>query len=935
MEEKRSEMASGLHLSPRVKNALWTALMAALAFAIPFLVLILLFASNSFYPFAPEGTTMIMIDAQSQYVAFFRYFKYVLMGEESWVYTLSKTYGGNFMSLYAFYLGSPFNLLLPLINDADIPTFMLFTSLVKMALAGLFFYLLLRFKSGHDQLIYLLFSTAYALCSYSFVYLCNLMWLDAVMILPLVALGIYQIAVNKQFLVYPLALAYALVSSWYTGFMVAVFSVLFFLVVFFAQGREHWKWRPVLSFGAMSLAGGFLAAFSWLAAFLHFAGTKAGGGMSLPSWDEFNSLTVVLEGFLTNHYVGTSSISRYGGFATYFVSTPVLVFLLMYFGNKSHSWRERLLDLALLAFYLLAIWNKALDTLMHGGSVPTWFPARYSFVIAFFACYVAAKEGEKLKETSYLGLAIPAVALPVVLLIVALNENDMGNLYEYSVPGLVVYLLTWAFAVAAVVFSKMKPAIAKNIVTTASLAALLMGIYSSALGGDRVLTANVESGALQTQMEYLADDAFQSDVDLIKSHDDSLYRMENTFLRDGSYNGNDNDPMFYRFPGVSHFSSTENKELMSYARKIGFYYNGFTEGFDGGSTLAMNSYLGIKYLLDDGNGPAFLSSLTNLDFPSQNGTLFYENQYVLPMAFLTERTGSYFVNEGVRFDEETIRWFDHFQYQNEIYKTMNGSVVDAEGNREDIFKPLVITGISTNGLTYEVDKLGDYYVSGPSGSSITFSFIVPEEAYDDNLYVFLKDINDDLRTYVDGRYVEMLSYWHNGIRSLEDNATHAHTLRVSLTASADRLRVSPELYYEDLDVLSRYAEAIKEGGSLDLKLEGGSGFAAKGTIDVTASDKALLFTIPYEDGMAIYVDGKKMETERKFNIFTSCNLDGVSLGKHEIEIRYQDNGLVYGAILSFLGIAGIAGYGFYFYWSKKKPKRDGHDEAKPEETPPE
>lgn len=907
-------------LSPKLKEILRASLMAALSFIIPFLVLIVLYASNAFYPFASEGTTMIMIDAQSQYVAFFRYFKYVLMGEESWIYTLSKTYGGNFMSLYAFYLGSPFNLLLPLIDDADIPTFMLFTSLVKMALAGLFFYLLLRFKNGHDRIIYLLFSTAYALCSYSFVYLCNLMWLDAAMVLPLVALGIFQIVLNKQFLVYPLALAYAIISSWYTGFMVAVFSVFFFLVTFLAQPAGERKWRSVLAFGVTSLAGGFLAAFSWLAAFLHFAGTKAGGGMSLPSWTEFNSLSMVLEGFLTNHYVGTSSISRYGGFATYFVSTPVLVFLLMYFGNKSHSWRERLLDLALLAFYLFAIWNKALDTLMHGGSVPTWFPARYSFVIAFFASYLASKEGEKIEETGYLGLTFPALALPVVLLIVVLAPNDMGNLYEYSIPGLIIYLATLALAATSVIVFRKKPDLSKHVLTVLSLAAVLMGVYSSALGGNRVLSANVESGTLQTQLEYLADCYFQSDVDLIKGYDHSLYRMENTFLRDGSYNGNDNDPMFYRFPGVSHFSSTENKELMAYARKIGFYYNGFTEGFDGGSTLAMNAYLGIKYLLDDGNGPAFLSSLKTLDFPSQNGTDFYENQYVLPMAFLTEKTGSYFVNEGTRFDEETIRWFDHFQYQNEIYKTIDGSIKDEEGNKEDIFKPLLISSISTNGLDYEQDKLGDYYVTGTAGSSITFRFTVPEEAYDDNLYVFLKDINDDLKTYVDGRYVEMLSYWHNGIRSLEDNASHSHTLRVVLGSNANRLRVSPELYYEDLDVLSRYAGAIKENGSPDLRLEGGSSFLAKGTIEITEANKALLFTIPYEDGMNIYVDGKKMKTERKFNIFTSCDLDEISLGKHEIEIRYEDKGLIYGAILSFLGIAGLGGYGFYFYRSKRKEK---------------
>lgn len=51
-------------------------------------------------------------DGNIQYLDFFSYFKDVLSGENSLIYTFSKTLGGSNIAVFSYYLASPFNLLI-------------------------------------------------------------------------------------------------------------------------------------------------------------------------------------------------------------------------------------------------------------------------------------------------------------------------------------------------------------------------------------------------------------------------------------------------------------------------------------------------------------------------------------------------------------------------------------------------------------------------------------------------------------------------------------------------------------------------------------------------------------------------------------------------------------------------------------------------------
>ena len=215
----------------------WTrfSLFLLLSFSLPVLLGVLVLKQNGFYPFDSNGITIISIDFQSQYISYLRYYRKLLIENGSLIYTTSKTFGGDFLSIFTYYLASPFNLLLPFIAEKDIPFFMLRTDCIKRAFASAFIYLLCRFKFQKPHLAYIGLSIGYGRRSYFFVYSSNFRWLDALRWLPLVILGYEFVKEGKHLYLYPLAVFRTRMAGWYLGAMVCLFLLLLFLADFFSR----------------------------------------------------------------------------------------------------------------------------------------------------------------------------------------------------------------------------------------------------------------------------------------------------------------------------------------------------------------------------------------------------------------------------------------------------------------------------------------------------------------------------------------------------------------------------------------------------------------------------------------------------------------------------------------------------------------------------
>ena len=117
-----------------------------IAFVFPLVLISVLIGSSGISLFAYEGNTMIMSDMQSQYICYLRSFRNLLLNNGSFVYTTETVFGTNYMSIFTYYLASPFNYLVVLFDETALPLFFVWSSILKMSFAGFNFYLLARFS---------------------------------------------------------------------------------------------------------------------------------------------------------------------------------------------------------------------------------------------------------------------------------------------------------------------------------------------------------------------------------------------------------------------------------------------------------------------------------------------------------------------------------------------------------------------------------------------------------------------------------------------------------------------------------------------------------------------------------------------------------------------------------------------------------------------
>ena len=879
-------------------------------------LLMIMFSLNGFALFSHQGNTIISFDMQSEYIAYLRYFKRMLLKDGQLdAYSFSKDFGGDFLSIYTFYLASPFNYLVVFVKDIDLPLFFLWTSIIKMSLGGSFMYLLVKYKTNKDSLAFWGFGIAYGLVSYSFIYLSNYMWIDGVMVLPLVILGLEKLKYRQNPVIYIFALAYGFITGWYIGTFIAIFSVLFFIARFIAhKGNLKERLFYLLRFSIFSFIGGMIACSNWLVAFSHFSGTKATN--ALPAFKTL-SFSMFFSGALENGYISHSNITINAGYMPLFISIAVIALAVMFFFNKGYDLKTRLSYLGILVFYYVVSLFNTTNALMHGGREPTWFPARYAFVISFLICYLGALEINKREETPLWGILSPiglmAVVIPIVLLIPNEQYKTTQKTYQLSVISLVIYLSAILLMLLDYLLKNKKVNFKyQDVVLTTGI--MFLTILSAYRGGNNVVKTNTSEMLYQKYETYLQDLKYD---DIFDGEEEEFHRTETLFNRPGNYNQINNNPLFYGFNGLSHFSSNSKKDVGNYMAKLGFLYNGFFTKYSGGSTVAINSLLGVKYVYDDKdvnkvNKNTFINHYPYQSENIRDNIVRYENVDALSLTFTSNKTNDYYIGEGERpLGHETTYWYDDFEYQNQIFKTLSG-------RDENIFSPLEIISVEPgSSLTWTEDEYGiRRYTTESENTSILVKFRYNGLINDHiNFYVGEKSLSKT-RFYIDNNYVGENSYWNRGIRgiSIVDNAVH--TLRMYISEPLNEKPIRIELYSEDIDVLEKHLNDISIGHPAFKVTKNYHSYGLKAEVNLTKEDKDLIFTIPFEKGIHIYVDGKEVKAYKKLNIFTAIDLNKIETGKHEIEVIYEDRVYLGASIVSCLFIGGAIFYCTYFYLKK-------------------
>ena len=193
------------------------------AFFFPVLTCCIGFAAVGIFPFGSRSA--LIIDGVHQYLGFYEEFLHQI-GQGVWWTFSGHAMGYSFYSLFSYYLSSPFNFLILLfmqflyVNEA-----VTLVVLLKIGLTGAFMAWYVLKKKPGQELTAVCTGCMYALSNYVLGYYSNLMWLDCVMLLPVFAWTIERLVQTGHWRIYAVVLGYCILSNYYMGFILCVFSV--------------------------------------------------------------------------------------------------------------------------------------------------------------------------------------------------------------------------------------------------------------------------------------------------------------------------------------------------------------------------------------------------------------------------------------------------------------------------------------------------------------------------------------------------------------------------------------------------------------------------------------------------------------------------------------------------------------------------------------
>ena len=217
-----------------------------LAFFIPVIIMVIVFIQRGIFPFGENS--FLRTDMYHQYAPFFQEFREKLTSGESLLYSWNVGMGVNFSALYAYYLASPLNWLIVLCPRDYVIEFMSYMVVVKIGLCGLSMAWYLRSRNRRTDIGAGVFGTFYALSGYLAAYSWNIMWLDCIILLPVIVRGAERLVNEKKPHLYCLALGLSILSNYYISIMICMFLVLWFFAL---QVLKGWKsFRELIVTGA-------------------------------------------------------------------------------------------------------------------------------------------------------------------------------------------------------------------------------------------------------------------------------------------------------------------------------------------------------------------------------------------------------------------------------------------------------------------------------------------------------------------------------------------------------------------------------------------------------------------------------------------------------------------------------------------------------------
>ncbi|WP_338209178.1 YfhO family protein [Lactiplantibacillus paraxiangfangensis] len=828
----------------------------------------IIFTAEGITPFGNHN--LLISDMGGQYLSFFTAYRHALLEHNFQLYSFSQSLGGSVVPTIAYYLMSPFNLIILLFSATDLPTGLSILIMIKIAAIAGTTTLFLQRHYRTTSWATCLFGLAFSLSGFVALNYFTIMWLDALIWLPLILIGLEHLIMTGRTAMFFWWLWISIVTNYYLGYMTCLFVICYFAYLLFemkAPGTSLWQVlkqrahliRRVIVTALLSGISTLFLLIPTLLGMLQTAKSAVEKSSYYPT-PQFGLSVLSQFGLGANNYV-----TRLEHDPTLFSTTLVTLLVLVFFVHPQikRAHKTHVLGLLLVLFLSMAI--RTLDTAWHMFQRPAGFPYREAFFFSFVMVMVAFeawKAGAK-KIARYWQWGLPLLLMGALVIGWQHQQPSTSALTKQTL------MLSLGFVVITALI----------LFTTRHLvrAGLLTGVVTAELVGNGILTMQKSPFGNQAVFQR----AYQSEyrqMQAVNDPDGQLYRVENkNTLINKAYNYNSqyrnyNDPMLFNFHDITYYSSTFNNQTRLMLKSLGFFSKNARRVSAEGLNRVSAMLLGVKYSVTlNATGDASTKTLA-----SHAGMGF-----AVPTSFtaLTLHADSAIVNQEAILQRLRPSSTPYFA---------NATIMKQQVKHDATAKEYPYS----HTLWLKTNHTGNLYYDDPSASS---------------KYTTMR-VNDQLvKTKFNangGVVLRNLGFFNKG--SL-----------VKLTVKTTHAKLTSRLHLASLDQAAFRTVYHDLQGSAFIPKYHASGLntVVSGAVTNVNHRKWLYVAIPADTGWHVTVNGHDV-TRKEKTVLGGMQAIPIQSGKNQVKMVYHVPGGHLGALISLLSLISFSG--ITWWWRRDR-----------------
>lgn len=889
-----------------------------------FLIIWILFLIKGYAPFGDNS--LATMDAEYQYIDLFGYLKDVLSGDNSALYSFSKSIGGSCIGIFGYYLSSPFNLLILFFKKSQIVEFFHLVISLKLAVAAAACTCFINNRFArknenaktpdngdsrifHHGMITVILSVSYALCQYSIAQSSNIMWLDGVYMLPFIMLGVYRVTHGKGIWRLAVPVGCSILFNWYTGGINCLFAIIWFVfevVLLYTDDERKLDrneirptWHLLVRFVAAMAVGVMLSCIL----FLPVVGALRNGPRG--DLELRNLLDLSFNGNIfsvANSYsLGAKSAKDY---VTLFCGSVALLGAMGSIIVKPERSRERWVRVAMaILTVLLFYWNPLYTAFSLFKSVGSYY-SRYAYVGVFAIIFLAAdfylvRSGNELSRNLSRKMLIGTILFGVIMIGSNFLLTAKQSYKKIGVTIVIMLLITYAMwyvsgdklNIFKTVTKKkhvarwMAPVIicVLSILETGLSVSMQMDNYhrddvqyiKQYIPEAERIYSSLKEYSLKKICDESGDQTGQQSDSTRQGNIEQFYRVNNTVGRNVLGRGiraNYDESLAYGFWGLGGYTSSPDAVTLDFMDSLGYRKNADCMTVVNTSNIAVDSLMGVKYVTS-ARGINGLKVVKNIEQGACSKMKVYANPYALPMAFVYTTPEN---EKAYTIDVTTENGMQNpFEYVNELYSQLLGE--DA-----DVFVALncKVSEVSDHEMRYDI--------SIPAGKYAVYGNIPWYTEFQGEI-----NVNDKYKSGYAKWISPTVFYIPTKMGALD---CHVTLKAIDSNIALDVVEGAEQFYGVDLARLKKVTDKLRAGSVNGAQISNGS---VKINVDAR-SGESLFLSIPYDSEWKVELNGEKVTPDLLADALYSVKLvEGNNEIRMSHHIRFGKAGII-GSIAGML-----------------------------------